>query len=109
MSDPARKQYEGGTLRKSRKSEKTIELHEFYVIRSGSGSLPRLCAECSTGDAFMVTPEQAAAVAAVPVRVIFRWVELGVLHFIEGADGSLAVCLKSLPATGTQLTKLNEP
>jgi len=64
-------------LEKSRKSEKTIELHEFYVIRSNSGSLPQLCAECSTGDAFMVTPEQAAPVAKVSVRVIFRWLEAG--------------------------------
>lgn len=93
-------------MEKSRKSEKTIELHEFYVIRSGSGSLPQLCAECSTGDAFMVTPEQAAAVAKVSVRVIFRWLEAGAIHFVEGADGSLAVCLRSLPGTGTQLTEL---
>ena len=93
-------------MKKSRKSEKTIELHEFYVIRSDSGSLPPLCAECSTNDAFMVTPEQAAAVAKVSVRVIFRWMELGAIHFIEATDGSLAVCLRSLPATGTQLNEL---
>jgi hypothetical protein len=96
-------------LEKSRKSEKTIELHEFYVIRSSSGSLPPLCAECSTPDAFMVTTEQAAAVAKVSVRVIFRWLESGAIHFVEGADGSLAVCLRSLPTTGTQLNELNEP
>jgi hypothetical protein len=54
----------------------------------------------------MVTPEQAAAVAKVSVRVIFRWLEAGAIHFIEGADSSLAVCLRSLPATGTQLTEL---
>jgi len=93
-------------LDKSRKSEKTIELHEFYVIRTGSGSLPPLCAECATGDAFMATPEQAAALAKVSVRVIFGWIELGAIHFIEGTDGSLAVCLRSLPATGTQLNEL---
>lgn len=93
-------------MRKSRKSEKTIELHEFYVIRSASGSLPPLCAECSTDGGFMVTPEQAAVIARVPLRVIFRWVELGAIHFIEGTDGSLAICLSSLPATGTQLKEL---
>ena len=92
----------------SRKSEKTIELHEFYVIRSGSGSLPPLFAVCSTGDAFMLTPEQAAAVAKVSVRVIFRWLESGAIHFVEGTDGSLAICLRSLPATGTQLNELSE-
>ena len=76
-------------MEKSRKSEKTIELHEFYVIR-GSGSLPPLCAVRSTGDAFMVTPEQAAVVARVSVRVIFRWLESGAIHFIEGTERSLS-------------------
>lgn len=90
-------------MAKSRKSEKTFEIHEFYVIRTGSGSLPALCTECATGDAIMVAPEQAAAVAHVPVRIIYRWVELGVVHYKEGPDGSLAVCLKSLPAAGHQL------
>ncbi len=51
----------------------------------------------------MVVPEQAAAVAHVPVRIIYRWVELRVVHYKEGPDGSLAVCLKSLPAAGHQL------
>ena len=54
----------------------------------------------------MVTPEQAAVIARVPLRVIFRWVELGAIHFIEGTDGSLTICLSSLPATGTQLKEL---
>jgi hypothetical protein len=88
---------------KSRKSEKTFEMHEFYVIRTGSGSLPALCAECATGDAIIVAPEQAAAVAHVAVRTIYRWVELGVVHYKEGPEGSLAVCLKSLAAAAHQL------
>ena len=89
-------------MEKSRKSEKTIELHEFYVIRSNSGSLPQLCAECSTGDAFMVTPEQAAAVAHVPVRTIYSWVELELVHYKEGSNGLLIVCLNSLPNAGAE-------
>lgn len=51
----------------------------------------------------MVAPEQAAAVARVTVRIIYRWVELGVVHYTEGPEGSLAVCLKSLPAAGHQV------
>lgn len=83
-----------------RKSEKTFEIHEFFVIRTASGSLPALCTECSTGDAFMVTPEQAAAVMRVPVRTIYRWIELGTVHYKEGPDGSLLLCIKSLPTSG---------
>jgi len=90
---------------KRTKSEKTVELHEFYVIRTAGGSLAR-CAKCATADAIMVAPEQAAAVAQVPVRIIYRWVELGAVHFDEARDGSLNICLKSLPADGTQLDQL---
>ena len=67
-------------MAKTRRTEKTVEIHEFYVIRSASGSLPALCVECLTGDAIMVTPEQAAVIAAVQVRMINRWVEAGVIH-----------------------------
>jgi len=90
----------------SRKSEKLVEIHEFSVIRTPTGSPPQLCAECSTGDAILVTPEQAAAVAQVAVRTIYRWVDLGAVHFKEAADGSLIICLKSLPPGGIQLNEL---
>ncbi len=39
-------------------------------------------------------------VAQVPARLIYRWVEAGAVHYQEAADGSLTVCLKSLPAAG---------
>lgn len=88
---------------KTRRTEKTVEIHEFYVIRTASGSLPALCGACAAGDAIMVAPEQAAAVAHVPPRMIYRWVEAGAVHYQEGADGSLTVCLKSLPAASGQV------
>ena len=90
-------------MAKTRNTEKTVEIHEFYVIRTASGSLPALCVECSTGDAIMIPPEQAAALAHVPMRTIYRWVETGVIHYKESPNGSLIVCVKSLPATGNQV------
>ncbi|MFY9555407.1 MAG: hypothetical protein WAV47_11915 [Blastocatellia bacterium] len=83
-------------MAKTRKTEKAVEIHEFYIIRSASGSLPALCVECSTCDAIMVAPEQAAAVAHVPVQMIYRWVETEAVHYKRGLNGSLMVCLKSL-------------
>jgi hypothetical protein len=88
---------------KTRKTEKAVEIHEFYVIRTASGSLPSLCAVCGTGDAIMLAAEQAAMVARVPVRMIYRWVETAVVHYQEAANGSLTVCLKSLPGSGNQV------
>ena len=87
----------------TRRTEKTVEIHEFYVIRTASGSLPALCVECSTGDAIMIPPEQAAALAHVPVRMIYRWVETGLIHYKEEPNGSLIVCLKSLPSSSIQV------
>jgi len=82
---------------KSRKTEKTVEIHEYYVFRTVSGSFPALCDRCSSGKAIMVTPEQAATVAQVSVRTIYSWVEREMVHFKEGTNGSLTVCLNSLP------------
>lgn len=90
-------------MARTRRTEKIVEIHEFYVVRSPSGSLPALCFRCSTGDSIMVSPEQAAALAGVPVRIIYRWVETGVLHYTEGSNGSVFVCVKSLAARGNQV------
>lgn len=49
----------------------------------------------------MLTPEQAALVARVSTRQVFRWLEAGRLHFVETASLSPLVCLASLPLAGT--------
>ena len=90
-------------MAKTRKTERTVEIHEFYIIRSASGSLPALCSACAAGDAIMVAPDYAAAVANVPVRTIYRWVETGAIHYQEAGTGSLTVCVKSLLTTASQV------
>ena len=87
-------------MSKKRSAEKTVEIHEFYVIRSASGSLRALCSECSIGTSFMVPPEQAAVLAHVTVRMIYRWVESDLVHYKEEPNGSVMVCVKSLPSNG---------
>ena len=44
----------------------------------------------------MITPEQAAAQAAVSVRTIYRWVEAAKVHFIETHEGRLLICVNVL-------------
>jgi hypothetical protein len=90
-------------VRKTRRTEQTVEIHEVYVIRQTSGPLPTLCPECATGDSLMVASEQAAVIAAVPLRMIYRWVETELIHYKETRDGSLVVCLKSLPVAADQV------
>lgn len=50
----------------------------------------------------MVAPEQAAMLSQIPIRMIFRWVETGLVHYKEGHNGSIIVCLKSLPTNPDQ-------
>ena len=83
-------------MKKTRRTEKTVEIHEFYSIRTGSGSLPALCADCPTGDAIMLTPEQASVLAHVPTRAIYRLVETGAIHYREAPNGLLIVCVRSI-------------
>ena len=35
-------------------------------------------------------------------RAIYRWIESDRVHYSEGPNGSLLVCVKSLPITGDQ-------
>jgi len=83
-------------VRKTRRTEKTVEIHEFYAIRTASGSLPALCADCPTGDAIMLAPEQATVLAHIPTRMIYRLVETGAIHYRDTPNGSVIVCVRSL-------------
>ncbi len=44
----------------------------------------------------MLTPEEAALLAGVGVRAIYRAIEEGRIHFLENASGALVVCLESI-------------
>ena len=48
----------------------------------------------------MVTPNEAALIAGIDDRGIFREVESGQIHFIESANGGLLICKQSLERTG---------
>jgi len=56
-----------------------------------------MCEQCANSQAAMLAPEAAAVVAGVSLRTIFRWVELGRVHFLEQKDGTLLICPDSLP------------
>jgi hypothetical protein len=43
-----------------------------------------------------VTPDEAAAMARVKPRAIYRRLEAGDLHFVEDGDGALWICVQSL-------------
>jgi hypothetical protein len=93
---------EADYVKKTRRTEKTVEIHEFYAIRTPSGSLPALCADCPAPGAIMLPPDHAALLSHVPTRTIYRLIETGSIHYREATNGSLIVCVSSLVAARNQ-------
>ena len=78
----------------TRRMKITIETERLLVMRRGM-SLFSFCASCGD-EVRMVTIDQAAMLARLTAREIYREVEAGMLHFLETTDGSLLVCFRSL-------------
>jgi hypothetical protein len=78
----------------------TIQTERLLVINR-SRSLYSLCAACGD-EVRMVTIDQAAVLARVTAREIYREVEVGMLHFIETTEGSLLICFNSLNDSNLQ-------
>jgi excisionase family DNA binding protein len=92
----------GAILSKTKMSEKkrhtvtTIETHETWIVRRpATESTAIVCAACP-GERRMLTPKQAAEEAGVTNRTVYRWVDEGVIHFLETEEGNLFVCLAPL-------------
>ena len=83
-----------------RRTRTTTETHEVWVVRRArepeGERPPASCAECGA-PARMLAPDEAAALAGVTPRTIYRWVEAGRVHFAETPDGRLSICPASLP------------
>lgn len=81
-------------MRRRRRMEITVETRQM-VIRRNTNQAPIWCIGCLS-PVQLVTPEEAAALAGVSTRTIYRWVEAEQLHFIETAEQSPLICLNSL-------------
>ena len=68
------------------------------VLRRRRSSPLAGCATC-TGQSLMLTPDQAATLACVGTRTIYRCIEAEQIHFTETAGGQMLVCLNSLAET----------
>lgn len=80
---------------KKRRTEITIETERLLLLKESSRSLFLWCDTCGA-QVRMLTPEEAASVAGVSVRKIYRRVEAGELHFIEMSEGPVLICLDSI-------------
>ena len=81
-------------MTKTRRIRITIQTERLLVINQGR-SLYSPCSACGE-EVRMVTIDQAAALAPVSSREIYREIEAGMLHFTETTGGSILVCFNSL-------------
>lgn len=77
-----------------RRMEITVETRQM-IIRRRTRLVSDWCLECSS-KVYWVAPEEAATLAGVSTRTIYRRVEAGQLHLNETAEQSPLVCLDSL-------------
>lgn len=84
-----------GILIRKRKTETVTVTCEVARIHKPRREAIVWCRECA-GETHMLLPEEAAALAGVSTREIYRRVESGDLHFTEINMGSLFICRNSI-------------
>lgn len=90
-----------------RRIEISVESREVWVIkRPGRQAAIVRCAVCAH-ESGMLTPWEAARLAGVDLRTVFRWIEANRLHFAELPDGNVLICLASLPLKHDQFPHLS--
>ena len=77
--------------------ESGVELERMILIRRDQDADRAWCATCAR-PVPMVSAEDAAVLAGVSRRTIYRWAEAGLVHFLETAAGTLLICVDSLSA-----------
>jgi hypothetical protein len=87
-------------MRKRQKTEIKLEIEESLAIRS-QRILMAYCRRCRR-QMRMIAANEAAMIAGLSAREIYRFVEDGQLHFIEDHNGLLFVCIASLDQLGSE-------
>jgi len=82
-------------MSKRKRTEITVETRSLVLRRPRRHA--RLFCDACPSPAPLITPDEAAALAGVSARMIYRWVESGQLHYSETPEGRLLVCPNSLP------------
>ena len=78
-----------------RRTEITIETQRLLMFSKRKLSVVAWCARCGER-VRMVTTDEAARMAGVSPRTIYRQIEAEKLHFMETTEGLLLVCINSL-------------
>ncbi len=74
----------------------TSESHELFIVRRGAEQPIRMwCPDCAA-EVDMLKPEEAAVIANVDTRTIYRWIEAAQIHHGESGEGNVLVCPRQL-------------
>ena len=83
-------------MEKKKTTTITSESHEVFIVRRRAESLIRMwCCDCAI-EVEMLKPEEAATIANVSARTIYRWIEAAQIHHCERVGGNVMVCSKQL-------------
>ena len=69
-----------------------------WVVTRADKSPVICCAICVGASSLMVAPEEAEVLVGVNARLIYRWADAEMIHYLETSAGALLVCLDSLAA-----------
>jgi hypothetical protein len=78
-----------------RRIEISIDRQRLFILKRRGVSAPEWCSDCGER-VQMLTPDQAAMLANVSSRTIYRRVEAGEMHYNETAEGRLLICPNSI-------------
>jgi hypothetical protein len=78
-----------------RRTEITVQSERLLIIPRSNNAKRLWCADCGE-QVTRIGSEEAAAIAGVISRTIYRWVEAGRMHFKEVPSGALRICFNSL-------------
>jgi excisionase family DNA binding protein len=81
--------------KRTKTTEITVERSNVFIIRKLKRVVFARCEECAARVQWL-TPDEAAVMAHISVRTVYRWVESRKVHFTETPEGLLLVCRNSL-------------
>jgi hypothetical protein len=77
------------------RTECSIEINDVFVVQRLGRSVEGWCHGCGR-TAVLVTPEDAAMLTGMETRAIYRMVEALEIHWADGPENLLLVCVGSL-------------
>lgn len=89
-------------MRTTKRTEITIDTDRIVVLSRRKVSVMSWCRECNRRVS-MVTVDEAASIAGVSSRTIYRWADTEMLHFTETSEGRLLICCESIAHAGSLL------